>query len=254
MIGIYKIENLINHHCYIGQSVDIENRWKDHRIAAFNKNQSTYDYPIYRAMRKYGLNNFSFEILETCPRDELNTRETYWIGYYHAFTNGYNQTIGGQNTYYPKLQPQEINEIKERLIHFKDSDTHRAIAEDYHVSIDTIQAINNGRAWYDDKLTYPLHESKYACYSVHYYTCVDCGKSISKGATRCNACASALRRKELPITRDELKQLIRTTPFTTIAKQFNLSDNAIRKWCDKYSLPRHSREIKHYSDEEWELI
>ena len=61
-------------------------------------------------------------------------------------------------------------------------------------------------------------------------------------------------RKELPITRDELKQLIRTTPFTTIAKQFDVSDNAIRKWCDKYSLPRHSREIKHYSDEEWELI
>jgi hypothetical protein len=48
--------------------------------------------------------------------------------------------------------------------------------------------------------------------------------------------------------------LIRTTPFTQIGKQFNVSDNAIRKWCDKYDLPRKSSEIKKYSNNEWENI
>ena len=55
-------------------------------------------------------------------------------------------------------------------------------------------------------------------------------------------------------SREELKQLIRTTPFTTIAKQYGVTDNAIRKWCDFENLPRTKKEINSYSDEEWELI
>ena len=53
---------------------------------------------------------------------------------------------------------------------------------------------------------------------------------------------------------EELKQLIRTTPFTTIAKSVNVSDNAIRKWCKQYNLPIKKRDINNYTDEEWELI
>jgi uncharacterized protein YjcR len=48
--------------------------------------------------------------------------------------------------------------------------------------------------------------------------------------------------------------LIRTIPFTKIGEKFGISDNAIRKWCDSYNLPRKSTEIKKYTDEEWELI
>lgn len=162
MVGIYKIENLLNHHCYIGQSRNIEKRWEAHKIAAFNSNQSSYDYPLYKAIRKYGLENFSFEVVETCSVEELNYKEIYWIGFYNSFEEGYNQTIGGYAPTYPKLTEEQIIAIKLRLINFVDSDTHKKIAEEYNVSEDTIQAINNGRAWYDDKLIYPLHESKYA--------------------------------------------------------------------------------------------
>lgn len=63
----------------------------------------------------------------------------------------------------------------------------------------------------------------------------------------------AQRRVERP-NREEFKQLIRTTPFTTIGKQFGVSDNAIRKWCDNYNLPRRVSEIKKYSEEEWNLL
>ena len=55
----------------------------------------------------------------------------------------------------------------------------------------------------------------------------------------------------MKVTREELKNLIRTMPFTKIGEKFNVSDNAIRKWCDKYNLPRKSSDIKKYSDEEW---
>ena len=81
--------------------------------------------------------------------------------------------------------------------------------------------------------------------------CINCGAEIGATSTKCRSCAA---KKELPITKEELKDLIRITPFTQIGKKFGVTDNAIKKWCDKYNLPRKVSEIKKYSDEEWELI
>ena len=89
------------------------------------------------------------------------------------------------------------------------------------------------------------------------YYCQDCGIEINKGAIRCIACYNKYRTvplENMPVTREELKELIRTKPFTQIGKQFQVSDNAIRKWCDKFSLPRKSSEIKKYSDDDWSKI
>ena len=84
--------------------------------------------------------------------------------------------------------------------------------------------------------------------------CIDCGIEITVSSLRCKKCAGKQRITDLPISRNELKNMIRTMSFVSIGKQFNVSDNAIRKWCDKYSLPKKSSEIKKYSDEEWLLI
>ena len=87
--------------------------------------------------------------------------------------------------------------------------------------------------------------------------CIDCGKQISKESIRCSDCdhkRHIIKLENMPITREELKQLIRTVPFTQIAKKYNISDNGIRKWCDKFNLPRTKKEINSYSKETWDKI
>ena len=95
----------------------------------------------------------------------------------------------------------------------------------------------------------------------HQKYCIDCGKPISNDATRCIECYHKSTKNkfridldDMQVTREELKELIRTKPFTEIAKMFAVTDNCIRKWCDKYQLPRRVLDIKQYSDEEWEKI
>ena len=88
------------------------------------------------------------------------------------------------------------------------------------------------------------------------FYCIQCHQEITQKSSTglCFTCANILRRTCERPSREELKKMIRTIPFTSIAKQFNVSDNAIRKWCDTYNLPRKVSDIKRYSDKEWELI
>lgn len=95
--GIYKIENLINGKVYIGQSIDIFERIMNHKSETFNPNSRSYNSPIHRAIRKYGVENFSFEIVDFClDKEELDEEEIYWIQKYDSYRNGYNATKGGE--------------------------------------------------------------------------------------------------------------------------------------------------------------
>lgn len=88
-------------------------------------------------------------------------------------------------------------------------------------------------------------------------TCIDCNAVISSRAIRCKSCAAKEKQKDKTTfhpSREELKELIRSTSFLQIGKIYNVSDNAVRKWCDSYGLPRKSSDIKSYSDEEWKKI
>ena len=67
-------------------------------------------------------------------------------------------------------------------------------------------------------------------------------------------CAAKANRIVDRPSRDELKTLIRTMPFTQISVRYNVSDNTIRKWCDAENLPRTKKEINSYSDAQWELV
>jgi group I intron endonuclease len=86
MIGIYKITNP-NGKVYIGQSVDIEKRWKHHKWA-FEGDK--YQYHLYNSFKKYGFDDHRFEIIEECEEAELNTKERYYQDKYNSITEGLN--------------------------------------------------------------------------------------------------------------------------------------------------------------------
>ena len=87
---------------------------------------------------------------------------------------------------------------------------------------------------------------------LHY--CQRCGKIITRKASYCSECSHLISRKADRPSREELKDLIRSKPFTQIALLFNVSDNAIRRWCDYYGLPRKKSEIAKMTNEEWVQI
>lgn len=93
--GIYKITNQLNDMCYIGQSVDIAKRWKDHAKCGLGIDAPASN-QLYKAMQEDGLENFTFELLEECKQSELNEKEKYFIGLYQADKFGYNQTGGNR--------------------------------------------------------------------------------------------------------------------------------------------------------------
>lgn len=84
--------------------------------------------------------------------------------------------------------------------------------------------------------------------------CIDCGIAISNGALRCKQCYDKYQQEVQRPSREDLKNLIRNYSFTQIGKIFNVSDNAIRKWCKAYSLPSKSSIIKSINDADWEKI
>lgn len=94
---IYKITNKKNGKLYIGQSVrDLSIRWKEHLSEAKG---SRYNFPLYRAIRKYGEDNFELDILQKCSSlEELNEFEEYWIKFYKSNVIGYNADTGGLNS------------------------------------------------------------------------------------------------------------------------------------------------------------
>ena len=249
MVGIYKITNLINQKCYIGQSRNIHQRWCAHRTRPFNEQCEDYNKTLYKAIRKYGLKNFSFEVLEECEIEQLNEKESYWINYFNSQKNGYNETLTEYNLAPQKMTSELLNNIIQDLK--EDKLTIKEIAEKYNFHSNMITNINQGHSWFDENLTYPIKP----IYTKTKYFCILCNKEIiSYRAKYCIECGHKVQRKSERPNREELKQLIRTMPFTKIGEQFGVSDNAIRKWCDIEKLPRKATEIKKYSDAEWELI
>lgn len=90
--GIYKLTDQITGQSYIGQSVDVRERFRTHIKTALTYGKASNK--LYQAMQKDGLYNFTFEILEEVPRSDLNDREAYWIGFYKTKEFGLNGTKG----------------------------------------------------------------------------------------------------------------------------------------------------------------
>lgn len=114
---IYKITNIQNNKVYIGQTIrPIKDRFHRHINDAMNDILDTH---FARAIRKYGPESFSIEQIDSAEsQDELNQREQYWIRYYNAIEDGYNETDAiskcGGNTYKSKTK-EEMKVIREKI-------------------------------------------------------------------------------------------------------------------------------------------
>lgn len=86
--GIYKITNIQNQMCYVGQAANIADRWKQHIKRGIGAEAPTRN-KLYPAMLEFGVENFTFEIVEEVDRSQLNDREDYWQDYFHAKDFGY---------------------------------------------------------------------------------------------------------------------------------------------------------------------
>ena len=294
MIGIYKITNKLNGKVYIGKSIDIETRWKQH---IYNPQNSA----IHLAICKYGKDNFNFEIIEQIPIEQLDSREKYWINYYNSISNGYNCTYGGEGVL--KYNYNEIIELWEKgysyknikdIINCSDSVIRKALrynninesqvkTRSNGVKSKSIVAIDifsgkelkifdsiNSACLFLNKNLLCLGElynalknsRKHQAYGYYWEYLLD--NNIPKKDLTDEEFLSyqILKPKRIlkshisskRCDREELKNLIRNIPFTHIGKKFGVSDNTIRKWCDYYNLPHRVTDIKKYTNEEWSKI
>ncbi len=110
MVGIYKIENLVNKKVYIGQSVDLQTRFQSHA----NCSRRNLDTHLYRAIKKYGWESFSISILEECLVEELDDKERYYIAFYASIDpeKGYNKESGGSK--FKKLSEETKQKMSEK--------------------------------------------------------------------------------------------------------------------------------------------
>lgn len=244
--GIYKIENLLNGKIYIGQSVHIELRWQEHCRPSSKS-------LIGKAIKKYGKQNFTFQIIEECEESLLNEKESYYIQYFGSLVpNGYN--IEEKDTertqffynYDKSILLKIIEDIKYSSLSFSE------IALKYDLGLSMIYYLNRGDYHTLKEEKYPLRQVKNFTKQMHY--CVDCGIEIKTSAERCPECSHKKQRKCERPTREELKQLIRQESFLSIGKRYGVSDNAVKKWCVAYNLPHKKSIIKQISNEDWNKI
>lgn len=93
--GIYKITDLITDQVYIGQSVDIDRRFKEHIKAGLGIDTTATNI-LYKAMLKDGVQNFTFQLMEACPKEQLNSKEAYWIDMFSSDKFGLNAQGGNK--------------------------------------------------------------------------------------------------------------------------------------------------------------
>lgn len=159
--SIYLITCLCTEKNYIGQTVQHPpiKRWLDH-YQAFNY-EDNKDLYLYRAIRRFGIENFSFRILEmNIPLEKLNEREIYYINKYKSNDSeyGYNMTKGGHLTVASKITEEIAKEII-KTIKKEEEKTFVEIAKIYGTSKESISDINCGDTWYFSDEEYPIRNN-----------------------------------------------------------------------------------------------
>src|SRR5699024_942578 len=205
MVGIYKIKNKINGKSYIGQSKRISRRWREHK-------RGTEDSVISKAIKKYGEDNFIFEVIEPCSVEELDAKEVFYIKKYETYKKGYNMTIGGDGVKgIGKVLSYDI--ITDIIIDLKEDVPTSEIAKKYNISAGMVNRINNGYDWPIEDEEYPIRET----YKIR------------------------LRKM---INKEELLEDVATLGFKEAGYKHGLTGNGIKARCRIVGLPTRIKDIK----------
>ena len=135
-----------------------------------------------------------------------------------------------------------------RFVPPKNGNTNYNRAEDY--------LINN---FFQESIHYKISKENYLNRTIiksdkEVPKCPICGKEVTKEGYLCVECSKIASRKVERPSREELKALIKVTSFTQIGRQFNVTDNTIRKWCKAYNLPYRMGDIEKISNSDWQNI
>lgn len=146
MSYIYCFTNLINQKKYIGSTINKPNiRYNQHLYNASHPNTDKYNYPLYQAIRKYGIENFTYEILAEveCSEEEIRQLEKQYIYMYNSISpNGYNQTDNTEHPLNDAKTYQKMSETKrERAKRVALVDEQNNIIEIYRSIVDCAEAL-----------------------------------------------------------------------------------------------------------------
>jgi group I intron endonuclease len=134
---IYLIENKVNGNKYVGQTVmPLNKRW----LAHIQESKTFSERPLYRAINKYGLDNFNIKVLEETTEDKLSDREIYWIEHFNSYNRGYNATTGGESN--KNIREDIRDKISESMSNVSRSDEWVS-----NVSISLKNKLERGERW-----------------------------------------------------------------------------------------------------------
>ncbi len=209
--GVYCIENIVNHKKYIGQSIDVNDRWGRH-INELKHNRHHNDY-LQKSWNKYTENNFNFYILEYCDIDSLDKKEIHWINFYNTENEnyGYNLKPGGQNG--GSVLSQYAKE-KQR----------NSIKESYNNSnLREIRRFNALNQWNNPEIKAKISGKNNHRYGKHLTDEVKNKISISKKGKM------SPRRNKIPVYCIELNKTF--VDATTASKELSIDSSGILKVC-----------------------
>ena len=238
MIGIYKVTYIPeNKVVYVGQSIDVKDRFRQHKYNYNNPNELGYKSHFYRTLRKYGFENFHFELIEECLAEQLDEKEIYWIAQFDTFKHRCNSTERGQHMAAKNLTEDELRELKNDLKENKL--TYNEMSHKFCVSNLFLSQINKGLLYFDETEKYPLRQNKKYC--------SQCGAEIQNESTLCWKCYSKEQlKKNSNLSLEDAIILLKEKNgnFEEVGRQVGVNGNAIRRRLKEAGLPFHSSDYR----------
>lgn len=249
--GVYCLTNKINGKRYVGQSINIYNRYRKHLVNSRLKDLKGLI--LYQAIRKYGEENFELSILEYGEKEDLDKLEYKYIKKYNTEVrqgNGYNMTTYIQpNTPYYKLNEDTLknlmNDLRESKLPKK------ALENKYKINRQSINNINTGRAYFQAGISYPIRKESEEYIRRKLNKCFrkcknkECRRYYQTGKKSTvkyckEECYQNFRASKIPSKETLINLLKEDKSYTALGKELGVSGTMVRKYCKKYGIVRES--------------